>query len=305
MHMAEENTTLNFQEFIEEIKAGVQEFFPEAEILITPTEKNNGLTLTGITIKEQGCRVIPTIYLNGPYESYKEGVFIPELVAEVADLYRKNKLEPEPEIPNIMDFEAVKDLICLRLVNRERNQERLNKMPHRDYLDLAAVYYIPIDIMLGTDYGASITMTDSHAAGWDVDADALFTLALANTERLFPASIKSMADIFREEHPEISLPGGTSMYVLMNRRSGGGAAALLNAGILRQFGEEHGDFYIFPSSVHELILQPVRQLGMALGKEEASAMVRDINKSQVAPDEVLSNSAYYYHADTGEIEIFS
>ena len=34
-------------------------------------------------------------------------------------------------------------------------------------------------------------------------------------------------------------------------------------------------------------------------------MVREINREQVPPDEVLSDNVYLYHADTGEIEILS
>ena len=95
------------------------------------------------------------------------------------------------------------------------------------------------------------------------------------------------------------------MHILRNNGSSGGAAALLNAEILREFAGRHGDFYIFPSSIHEVILHPVAMPGMVLEKEDVSSMVRDVNQAQVAPDEVLSDNAYYYHADTGEIEILS
>lgn len=302
MYMAEENMVLDFQQFIDEVKAGVQEFYPDADIRVTPTEKNNGLVLTGLTIMEPGKRVTPTIYLNGPYQSYREGTTLGELTAEVADLYRKNRLEEEPEIPNIMDFEKIKDTICCRLVNRERNRERLEKMPHRDFLDLAVIYFVPVDIGPGKDCRASITMMDAHAAKWTVDSDTLFSIARANTERLFPSVLQPMEEIIQGMCPGLSVHE-TSLHVLRN--NGGGAAALLNEGMLREFAEKHGDFYIFPSSVHEVILYPLGQAEMVLEKEDASAMVRDVNRAQVASDEILADHAYLYHADTGETEILS
>lgn len=312
MHMAEENTVnlsaqntiMTFPQFIQEIKARMQEFFPDADTRVVSVEKNNGLILTGLSIMEPGRRVTPNIYLNDAYQSYTGGVALAQTAAEVADLYRENRLEEEPEIPDITNFDAIKDIICCRLVNRERNRERLGKMPHRDFLDLAIVYYIPVNVKLGGECKASITMMDAHAAKWAVDSDTLFSTARANTERIFPSELQSMGKILQDLCPGLSVQE-TGMHILRNNGSSGGAAALLNAEILREFAGRHGDFYIFPSSVHEVILHPVAMPGMVLEKEDVSSMVRDVNQAQVAPDEVLSDHAYYYHADTGEIEILS
>lgn len=108
MNTAVQNTAMTFQQFTQEIRAGVQGRFPEADILITPAEKNNGLTLTGLTVREEGRRVTPTIYLNEAYDSYKKGAALAELIAEVADTYRENRLEQEPEIPDFTDFQKNK-----------------------------------------------------------------------------------------------------------------------------------------------------------------------------------------------------
>lgn len=302
MNTAVQNTAMTFQQFTQEIRAGVQGRFPEADILITPAEKNNGLTLTGLTVREEGRRVTPTIYLNEAYDSYKKGAALAELIAEVADTYRENRLEQEPEIPDFTDFQKIRDIVCCRLVNRERNRERLEKMPHRDFLDLAAIYYIPIE--MGQDCSASLTMMDAHTAKWQVDAGTLFSLACANTERLFPASVRSMEKILQDLCPGSPSLHETGMHVLRNNGSGG-AAAMLNEGVLQWFAGKYGDFYIFPSSVHEVILHPVKLPGLALEKEGLLDMVREINREQVPPDEVLSDNVYLYHADTGEIEILS
>lgn len=163
-------------------------------------------------------------------------------------------------------------------MNRERNRERLEKMPHRDFLDLAAIYYIPIE--MGQDCSASLTMMDAHTAKWQVDADMLFSLACANTERLFPASVRSMEKILQDLCPGSPSLHETGMHVLRNNGSGG-AAAMLNEGVLQWFAGKYGDFYIFPSSVHEVILHPVKLPGLALEKEGLLDMVREINREQV------------------------
>ena len=311
MYMAEENTVLDFQQFIDEVKAGVQEFYPDADIRVTPTEKNNGLVLTGLTIMEPGKRVTPTIYLNGPYQSYREGATLAELTAEVADAYRKNSLEEDPEIPDMTDFEAVKDLICFRLINREQNRERLEKMPHRDFLDLAIIYFVPVTVGVGT--GGSITINDYMFRLWQTDEETVYRYALENTKRLYPAALQSMEDVIREMMGDDAPAGLFSekngvpaipLYVLRCYRGDmSSAAAMLYGDMLREFGQEHGNFYILPSSIYEVLLMPAGP-----GPADASfvcPVVRDVNQAQVAPDEVLSDNAYYYHADTGEIEILS
>ena len=51
------------------------------------------------------------------------------------------------------------------------------------------------------------------------------------------------------------------------------------------------EFYILPSSIHELIL--VRDT-VGMDANSLRDMVREVNSTQVASDEVLSNSIYHY-----------
>lgn len=308
MHMAGENTILNFGQFTEAVKTRVQELFPDADIRVLPTDKNNGRTLTGLAIREPGSRVTPAIYLNDAYQSYREGAALSGIVAEVAGLYLENRLEEEPEIPDITDFEAVKGLICFRVVDRERNREWLKGMPHRDFLDLAVIYYIPVTV---ADASGSITVTDSTARLWQACEGDLYRHAVENTKRMLPVELRPVEDIIREALMDVDAPPGQAdsvpglpLYVL---RCGKGeratAAAVLYESALREFGRQHGDFYILPSSIHEVILAPADR-GAADAGYFCSA-VREVNQAHVAPDEVLSDNAYYYHAGTGGIEILS
>ena len=71
-----------------------------------------------------------------------------------------------------------------------------------------------------------------------------------------------------------------------------GAACLLYDDLLKDFSEKHAsDFYILPSSVHEVLLLP------AEGRKEdesLSAMVREVNRTQLSAEEFLSDHVYYY-----------
>ena len=63
-------------------------------------------------------------------------------------------------------------------------------------------------------------------------------------------------------------------------------------------GMIRGDFYILPSSIHEVILVPE---SFGLEPERMQEMVKEINQTGVAPEEVLSDSVYYF--DGEEIRI--
>ena len=56
-----------------------------------------------------------------------------------------------------------------------------------------------------------------------------------------------------------------------------------------------------PSSVHEVILLPENRIKSA---ENLLQVVMDVNRMQLAPEEVLSDTVYYYDRETGKISIY-
>jgi hypothetical protein len=87
-------------------------------------------------------------------------------------------------------------------------------------------------------------------------------------------------------------PGCIPMYVMTNRIHHYGASSILDREQLRLFSDRLGsDLYILPSSIHEVILVPVSQMA---DRDRLRAMVRQINETQVPPQEVLSDEVYSY-----------
>jgi len=58
------------------------------------------------------------------------------------------------------------------------------------------------------------------------------------------------------------------------------------------------DFYLLPSSIHELILVPV---GEDRDREHLEEMVKEINQTQVAMEEILSDTVYNYESIRDEL----
>ena len=91
------------------------------------------------------------------------------------------------------------------------------------------------------------------------------------------------------------------MKVLSNTRRIEGAVCILYPGVLESLAREEGhDLYILPSSIHEVILLPDTGAPSA---EELKRMVREVNDTQVAPEEVLSYSLYRYRRTDGRVTI--
>ena len=91
------------------------------------------------------------------------------------------------------------------------------------------------------------------------------------------------------------------MLVITNKSRIHGASTILHKDTLERLANifKH-DYFVLPSSVHELI--SVKAMDDA-DVEGLKAMVTEINSTQVAPDEVLSDSVYRYSIATGELTI--
>ena len=92
-----------------------------------------------------------------------------------------------------------------------------------------------------------------------------------------------------------------SMYILTNQETYFGAAALLYPHVLSHISALLGcNFFVLPSSVHERILVP--DFGV-YSKPELEEMVVEVNSTQVAKEEVLSNHVYYYDLKKQELSL--
>ncbi len=91
------------------------------------------------------------------------------------------------------------------------------------------------------------------------------------------------------------------MYILTNSVGINGATAMIYRDAIRNFADKlETDFYILPSSIHEVILVPYEN---SLSREELKDMVGEVNCTQVPVEEVLSNRVYIYRRKTNMIEI--
>lgn len=304
-------------DFMDEILQQTRgEFEGEAEVKLHTITKNNGVILTGITISQKEVNISPTIYLDAFYEDYQNGRSMEDMQKEIVEIYEKSKLQKSVDMNFFTEWEHAKERIVFKLVNYNKNKKLLSHTPHRRVLDLAVVYYYLVDKKEFAN--ATILIDNKHIETWQVAEAELYELAKKNTPVLLKANLWSMLNILQEfgledwpeediyemEESQILKVHGkkdiSGMYVLSNETRMFGAVVMLYPGVLKRCAEIlECDYFILPSSVHEVILVPDE--GIAEEKK-LRTMVKDVNETQLEVQEVLSDAVYYFSAKTGNIQ---
>lgn len=86
------------------------------------------------------------------------------------------------------------------------------------------------------------------------------------------------------------------LYVLTNKKVIRGAGGLLNQELIRAFASKHEvqRVLILPSSIHEILLLPLRE-NRDVNIDEMSKVVQAVNRECVEEREILSNEAYIFN----------
>ncbi len=249
----------------------------------------------------------PQIYVNDYYEEYKKCGDLKEVLEMTAQALMDGYRD---KIENKADglLENVKDKLFIQLINMEQNKELLKTLPHRQFQDLAIVYRIAADI--APNEIRSALVDKKLAKKMRMKESDLYDVAILNTKKLFPPTIKSINEVLCEligdSMPVGMLMGteeediGAIMYVISNEQQVNGASSILYEEELDKLAEKLGtDLYLMPSSIHEAIA-----ISAEIGNlEEIAQMVTDINMSEVKLEERLSNQVYRYDKEQRKIRL--
>ena len=312
--------SMDFEEFKKEISNRVKEYLPQkfedSNIEFKEILKNNDTILNAVLIENPDTNITPTIYIDKMFEEYKNGEDINIIAGNIADIYIENTVDKSIDISIVTDFDKVKDNIVPRLVNAEENREILADKPHMIMEDLAVTYHIQLESNeMGT---ASVAITNMIMDLFGVSQDELHKVAVANLEEKMPATLRDMNEVVKDmiirdcmnnggmdvesatEMAESMMPAGdTKMFVLSCENAVNGATVVLNEKAMDMVKEQVGEeFFVLPSSLHELLIVP-KEDGMTVSDLEN--MVREVNATQVAPEEKLSDHVYQYDANEKEL----
>lgn len=317
------DTSMNFTSFTQALLKNLQEKFGNDHSVFSHTvKKNNGIELTGIVAKRKGCNASPTFYINDFYRADITEKEIKDVADTLYERFQAAEFEHDLDMSGFVAFEKAKEKLTFKLVHAKKNEELLKSIPHKLFHNLALVFYYTVQE--APFFGnAAILVHNSHICQWGINMEVLFQTAFENAPILFPSAIENMQDVMRnilmdglkedimgirdtgeglfdkewtEELAEQMMNDLENtkmpMYVLTNKQKMYGAACILYPGVLKEFAEKiQQDLYILPSSVHEVILVPA---DAEVDQEALREIVTEINRTQVAEDEVLADSVYFY-----------
>ncbi len=241
------------------------------------TVVKNGVEKVGVIIGEGTIR--PIIYPN-------LNLTVDECIREIINTY-ENVPKMNININEVTNWEYVKNNLQLCL-QRKTNEDILK----RDYLDMEM--YIGVKVTKDSTYKVKQGMFK------EVSEDEIFARALLNAKEnvLVEDMAKMLANMMGCDISELPDMGETKMIVVTNKEKVNGAVAICDKELLSNIAREYNsNLVILPSSIHECIIHVDNEPDMKM----YSNMVREVNETQVEPEEVLSDHAYFFNKETCEI----
>ncbi len=255
--------------------------------------KNNGVKLDGFCYRIEGHREQPTVYVNHYYREGLSDTEVKEIAALVLKIQRDSRLKKENDLAQVLEFEQMKTHIFYRLISREKNKELLKDVPWLPFLDLALVFYLRIPEHIISH--ATALIHTSHMERWGITRKRLYQTAVENMVRtsMYLEPMENFLEEYGLEVPE------SGMYVLSCGDKEFGAAVIVNPDVMRDCARRLGeDYYVLPSSIHEVILLPK---SLASSREDLDELVQEVNETCVSREEYLSDHAYLYCVETGKL----
>lgn len=191
-----------------------------------------------------------------------------------------------------------KKSLFVKLVNTERNESLVEKCISKKFLDLSAV--VRVVLKMDKEGMASMALSKEDAEILGMTEEEIYAAALANTLRLFPPKLMNLGR-YVEMSIGAELPLGedeVTTYILTNQKEVDGAVYFMSLEVVGAIAEAlEDDLYILPCSVNEVLL--VRASELEDRVDELKEMVRDVNETVVAEEEILSYSVYHYDKEHG------
>lgn len=306
---------MTYEEFKEELLKRLQDFYgKDMEVDIYRMNRNNRQSYDGVKIMpketEHRVTVAPVISIEGFFESYDSGSMKMEECVEEICREREKHETTEAFLrlaDRLSDWETVKGYIYPILLSTKENEEMLEELVSVPMLDLSVAYVIRLGA--GEGQKGCIKVKKRMLEQYGIEAAQLHGQAMENLEKDgyefqdIEDMVRKMLNVESDAEESSGENGRTimedRMYVLTNAAKTYGAAGILNKKLVQGFAGKQ-DFFILPSSIHEMIFVCARDLSE---KEAFDNMVVEVNETQVDAEERLSDHCYFYDGQTGEIRM--
>lgn len=276
----------------EDIIERLQEKYPQYHIVPQDVVKNGDVHLEGICIRDES-KIAPTIYTQSIID--RCGDDLDEAIEIISNIIEQHQA-PDIDVDKLTDPTFILERI--RIGVQKESDENLVKKPVPDFEGMEQYLYFSETGPTSHDMW-SVKLRPELMKTAHISEELAWSLAEKHT---FEAtSIMSMSEIIvemiggldsEEDFPDM---GQCEMYVISNKERCKGAAAIINHDLLERFAKQHNckSLCVIPSSIHEAILVPLHDESYSI--QDFDAMVKEVNETQVSPEERLVDRAYVIH----------
>lgn len=313
-YQKEEDMKMSYEEFVVNAVKNLRQYLPhgwgDIALSCAPIPLSNNACRQGIQLLPKGkdgadTGKTITINLQDFYQSYQSGIPMDAVFSMIAQ-----------ELTGICEgggcaslsersYAWAKEHLLVEVCNEEMNRSQLLHMPHEIRKDLALRYSLRTD-----DNGSRhlIQITNAQLKQWGISEETLRKDAWENMKKKLPPVARPLNEVLMEILEMQSVGTGNVLiqddfpYFISNTEKFHGASYMFDGELMEHLAKRfEDDLLIIPSSIHEILLlkkQDVRNMG------EIVNMVREINYSQLLPEEILSNNVYVYDRKTHKINMF-
>ncbi len=270
---------------------------PGAIISREQISKLQGESYEGFTVRSEGSMTGVVLNMEAMYERLEAGTDYNQILSDMLDIVDDNSTSVSQGIVDFLsDYSQVKENLTVDLVGQAQNEDRLSDIPHYDMEDLSLIYRVDVSDRVQSDGGrATVLVTNQMLERYGITPEQLHQDALENTSRKEPLIITSLGNVLLGligKNINVRNARNSGLYVSSNLSMMYGAATIAYPDFTEKAAKQlEGDFFILPSSVHEVLL--LKDDGR-IDFRDLEEMVSDINATQVSPEERLSDRVYHY-----------
>lgn len=296
------------EKFVEDLKERLDEQGADVKVSVNTINKLNE-SYEAVTVTPEDSNIGVNIGIDKFYNAMENGRSYDEVVDKAVEVVNSGITQrPDFDIDSLSDYSQMKEKLAMEVVSAEANKEMLETVSHQNMEDMAVVYRFVLNS--DDDGGASILVTNQLLESMGVTPEQLHADAMENAPQIKPAEIKGMSEVMAEmmgvEQAEMMglypvAPEDEKIFVATVPDKVHGAGVLAYQDFMDQAAERAGgDFYILPSSIHEVLIVPDNG---EMGLKDLEAMVKEVNATQVASADKLTDSVYHYDSQAKIFEL--
>lgn len=247
-----------------------------------------------VNIRKWHETISPVIPIENYYLEFKAGKSIPYIAQNILVFYNEIS-SPDIKENDLYDYASIKKKIMPRVVNLDRNQSLKDHVPHICLHDLGLMVIFYVDLCTMGETKMSYMIQNQMLKMWNITKDEMISEAVCNSNKDYLYTIKPLEEILFDMTGDKCFLSNDipDTYIVTDRNTKMfGARILYFCDILRNFAEEqNSDFYIIPSSVHELLLV---RTDTELSLQELRDTVFSINREVLDETEFLTDDVFLY-----------